>query len=148
MHHAIATSAVFLSLAMLTACGGAGGEETVTAFTGIAEDEVVILGGTEPFWGAKISGETVLYTTPPNLDGTMGDVTRFAGNGGLSYSGTLGDTAFHAMVTPGECSDGMSDRTYPFTATVRLGEELLTGCGHSNMSPYQDLALKNKGAES
>ncbi|HUH10011.1 MAG TPA: hypothetical protein VLZ73_05630, partial [Brevundimonas sp.] len=27
-----------------------------------------------------------------------------------------------------DCSDGMSDRTYPLTAIVKLGDRLLTGC--------------------
>ena len=27
-----------------------------------------------------------------------------------------------------DCSDGMSDRTYPLTAKVEIGDETLTGC--------------------
>ena len=30
-----------------------------------------------------------------------------------------------------ECSDGMSDRTYPLTALVEVGERTLTGCAAS-----------------
>ncbi len=32
-------------------------------------------------------------------------------------------------VTPLACSDGMSDRSYPFTVTLKLGEDLRNGCG-------------------
>ena len=30
-----------------------------------------------------------------------------------------------------DCSDGMSDRTYPLTAKVEIGTESLTGCAAS-----------------
>jgi uncharacterized membrane protein len=33
------------------------------------------------------------------------------------------------MVTPLECSDGMSDRIYPFTVTLKIGDDLRSGCG-------------------
>ena len=32
------------------------------------------------------------------------------------------------MLIATECSDGMSDRTYPLTAKVEIGDETLTGC--------------------
>ena len=47
--------------------------------------------------------------------------SRFAGRGGLSYSGTIDGRSFDMAVTPAECSDGMSDRTYPFVVTLRIG---------------------------
>jgi uncharacterized membrane protein len=40
------------------------------------------------------------------------------------------------MITPGVCSDGMSDRTYPFVATLRLGDETRNGCAWSENSPF------------
>ena len=30
-----------------------------------------------------------------------------------------------------ECSDGMSDRVYPLTARVEIGDDTLTGCAAS-----------------
>ena len=44
--------------------------------------------------------------------------------------------ASETVVTPGECSDGMSDRTYPFTVTLLLGEEQRTGCAWTDLQPY------------
>jgi uncharacterized membrane protein len=35
------------------------------------------------------------------------------------------------MLAATECSDGMSDRTYPLSAIVRIGDETLTGCAAS-----------------
>ena len=97
-------------------------------YAGIGESEVVRLVGTEPFWGGRIEGGTLTYSTPDDIDGTAVPVTRFAGRGGLSFSGTLGGQQVDLAITPGECSDGMSDRTYPFAATLQLGGEQRTGC--------------------
>ena len=37
-------------------------------------------------------------------------------------------TVVKVMLTATECSDGMSDRTYPLTARVEIGGETLNGC--------------------
>ena len=31
-------------------------------------------------------------------------------------------------ITPGKCSDGMSDRTYAFTAALTIGDHAMHGC--------------------
>lgn len=98
------------------------------AYAGIAEDVVVHFTGTEPFWGGQVAGESLTYSTPENIDGTTITVTRFPGRGGLSFSGNLDGRALDLAITPGNCSDGMSDRTYPFVATLQLGNEQRSGC--------------------
>ena len=40
------------------------------------------------------------------------------------------------MVTPLACSDGMSDRTYPFTVTLGIGEDKRNGCAWSEQHPF------------
>lgn len=120
--------------AFLAGCT-ASDNELVSAYDGIGPEEVISLGGTEPFWGATIAGTELTYSTPDNPDGSVTSVERFAGNGGLSFSGTLDGAALNATVTPGECSDGMSDFTYPFTATIMLGDALLEGCAHTDKQP-------------
>ena len=126
--------AVFVAAFSLAGCTESDAE-IVTAFDGIAPREVVTLSGTEPFWNATIQGAELTYTTPDNMDGTTTQVTRFAGNGGLSFAGTLDGQELSALVTPGECSDGMSEAVYPFTATVQLGDALLTGCAYTDRQP-------------
>ncbi len=106
------------------------------AYDGISETEALYLGGTEPFWGIEITGEAATYTAPEDLDGTEFAVSRFAGNNGLGFSGELKGEPIQIAVTPGECSDGMSDRTYPFTTTISWGENTLLGCGHTDSQPY------------
>jgi len=41
-----------------------------------------------------------------------------------------------ATLTPGECSDGMSDRRFPFVATIALGGETFAGCGYTTSQPF------------
>ncbi len=101
-------------------------------YAGIAKDETLTLLGTEPFWNIEISGSSADYSSPEMPDGTPFEVERFAGNNGLGYSGELSGRAMQIAITPGECSDGMSDRSYPFTATVTWGDDTLYGCGFTN----------------
>ncbi|MBU7581221.1 MAG: hypothetical protein KAF27_12290, partial [Porphyrobacter sp.] len=77
-----------------------------------------------------------LWTTPENQPGTAITLKRFAGNGGLGFSGTLEGKPLTATLTPGTCSDGMSDRAFPFVATIALGGETFEGCGYTDRQPF------------
>jgi uncharacterized membrane protein len=114
-----------------------GDTRSTEPYDGIREDEVLRFTGTEPFWGGQVSGKTLTYTTPEDQDGTEIAVERFAGRGGLSFGRTLEGGKFEMVVTPLECSDGMSDRTYPFTVTLEIGEETRNGCGWTEAKPFQ-----------
>jgi uncharacterized membrane protein len=136
-------SALLLAAAALLAgCQQADPNVTATstgpsaAFDGIKRGEAVQFTGTEPFWGGKVADGMALYTTPDLPKGATFPVTRFAGLNGVSFSGTVAGKSFDLMVTPGTCSDGMSDRSYPFTATLRLGLDTLEGCAWTDRSPY------------
>jgi uncharacterized membrane protein len=132
---AAATAAV-----MLAACSaqepGTITTEQAAAYDGIAPEEAITLAGTEPFWGITIANDVATYTTPENPKGSVFEVTRFAGNNGLGFSGKLDGAEVAITVTPGACTDGMSDRTYPFTATVKLGEANLAGCGYTDSQGF------------
>ncbi len=105
-------------------------------YDGIGENEIVRFTGTEPFWGGNVGKGEALYSTPENIDGTRFPVTRFAGNNGVSFSGTMSGAAFDLMITPGDCSDGMSNRTYPFVATLTLGGEQRNGCAWTEAKSF------------
>lgn len=136
---------VLAATALLAACQSGeganvpGDTEDQHAYDGISETDVVRFTGTEPFWGGQVEGDSLFYSTPEDLDGQTIAVTRFAGRGGVSFSGTLGGQALDLMVTPGDCSDGMSDRTYPFVATLQLGTDQRSGCawreGEDDLGP-------------
>lgn len=104
-------------------------------YAGIVESETIKLNGTEPFWGGEIKGGFFNYTTPEHMSGQRIAVERFAGRGGLSFSGELDGLAVDVMITPGECSDGMSYYVYPFTATLQVGDEQRNGCASTSRQP-------------
>lgn len=106
------------------------------AFSAIGPNETIKFVGTEPFWGGEAATGSLTYSTPENQDGTTIAVERFAGNNGLGFSGTLDGQTFDMTVTPGECSDGMSDRTYPFTVTLKIGPEQRNGCAWTERTPF------------
>ena len=113
-----------------------GDSQDSVPFHAIAQDEVIRFAGTEPFWGGEIAGSSLRWSTPDNIDGESIAVTRFAGRGGLSFTGTLQGGQLDMAITPAPCSDGMSDRTYPFAVTVQLGEQQLSGCGWTDRQGY------------
>ena len=125
-----------LIVVIASGCGGATERRTEPVFDAIAPQETVTLSGTEPFWSGVIEGGVLTWTTPEDLDGTRAELSRFAGNGGIGWSGELGGERIDIAVGPGPCSDGMSDREYPFNAAVRLGDRSLTGCAYTDASPF------------
>lgn len=141
MRHAAA-----LFLLALAACH-AGGHDDATLpgdrsddrpYAGIAETEVLRLAGNEPFWGGEIDGDRLTYRTPERPEGQHVTVQRFAGRGGLSYSGLLEGRDLTVAITPGTCTDGMADRTYPFVATLQLDGKTVNGCAWTDKHPYRE----------
>lgn len=137
----VAALSAIASLA-LGACSEPTGEITrdTEPYDGIAASASITLLGTEPFWGIDIEpvgdGFTARYSSPENIDGSVFAVARFAGNNGLGFSGMLEGQTVQISIAPGECSDAMSDRTYPYTATVALGARTLYGCGYTDLEPF------------
>jgi uncharacterized membrane protein len=119
-----------------SASGLPGDAEDMQPFSAIGAEETIHLTGTEPFWGGTVAAGTLTYTTPDNIDGERIAVERFAGRAGLSFSGQRNGAPLTLMVTQGSCSDAMSDRTYPFTATIKLGEEVRSGCAWTDTKSY------------
>lgn len=114
-------------------------ESAAETFDAISPQEQVSYIGTEPFWGGAAGAGMATYSTPENPDGTEFPVQRFAGNNGLGISGEMDGQAFDLTVTPGDCSDGMSDRTYPYTATLLVGGEQRQGCAWTDSQPFAEL---------
>lgn len=129
-------TAACLALAACQPGDGTPGTGPTHAFDAIAPAETIYLTGTEPFWAGEIVDGKALYSTPENQDGISFEVQRFAGNNGLSFTGQIEARRFDLMVTPGECSDGMSDRSYPYTATLMIGEEQREGCAWTDVQGF------------
>lgn len=101
--------------------------------SGIDLTKPLRLVGTEPFWGIELNGTELVYSGPdrpeqrapqprPTLQGTVATYEAKTSTG----------TEIAVTLTATECSDGMSDRTYPLTALVKVGEETLMGCAASS----------------
>lgn len=131
---------VMLASFALAACHSAGERIPGDAqdhrpWNGIRADETVRFVGTEPFWGGSAGPDGLTYSTPDNSDGETVRASRFAGRGGVSFSGKLSAGEATLAVTPAPCSDGMSDARYPFTVTLQLGSETRRGCGWTQRQP-------------
>jgi uncharacterized membrane protein len=85
--------------------------------------------GTEPFWGARIEGRCVTYSHPDDQDGTRVWTRYTPRPDGGTWSGALGGRRFElrTRARPG-CSDGMSDKRYPFAVELIVHGERRTGC--------------------
>lgn len=142
MNHSVLTLFIGASAALLAGCGPNDSIDSSGAvFDGIAPDTAITMIGTEPFWGLTIdAGQNNQHSARLAQPGEAGEreftVTRFAGNNGLGFSGSLDGKAVQIALTPGECSDQMSDRAYPFTATVKWGDAMLMGCAHTASAPF------------
>jgi uncharacterized membrane protein len=86
--------------------------------------------GTEPFWNVEIAGGTVTYASADEPTPRSAPVVRHTAEGVLTMSGTLAGEALHLTVRRQPCSDGMSDRRYPFALDLTLGSRLLHGCAY------------------
>lgn len=84
--------------------------------------------GTEPFWNVNAEGGRLVFTTPEDQAGKVLQGRRIPSLIGTVMTGTDGDKAFQLGITPGQCSDGMSDNEYPYKATFSYGEASYTGC--------------------
>ena len=85
--------------------------------------------GTEPFWGLDITPQTLSWSgvdqpvqTAPNPGATV------LGTTAVYRTETAAGTLMVLTLIATECSDGMSDRTWPLTVKVELGDQTFSGC--------------------
>lgn len=80
--------------------------------------------GTEPFWAVEVRDATLKLTRPDAADVVVP-------NPGPTVDGAKAVWPGKGLVltlTEGQCSDGMSDRTYPWYAEVTTASETMKGC--------------------
>ncbi len=88
--------------------------------------------GTEPFWSVEITKDAMVYTGVDRDEQRAGNPQPVVQGTTAVYTAATDDgTAMVVTLIATECSDGMSDRLYPLTAKVELGEVSLTGCAAS-----------------
>ena len=95
--------------------------------------------GNEPFWSADISATSILLRRMGDDERTWtlaqeyetGQVTRFAGEAD-------GSDPIAVEIARKACRDTMSGAFFGYTATIRVGASILTGCalrGHEAPNP-------------
>ena len=88
--------------------------------------------GTEPFWGAKLQGRCVTYSTPENQAGARIWTKVETGPMGPIFVGAYQGKPFILRVQPAVgCSDGMSDRKYDWEASLTVAGEERRGCAET-----------------
>ena len=133
---------VFAALAVLALAACSPSEEPAQPDTP-SEQPAPVLGGvdlaqpvralgTEPFWSLELTGTEMVYTAaePPEQRAPQPD-PAVQGTTATYQAETADGTDLRVTLIATECSDGMSDRTYPLTAMVKVGDEDLTGCAAS-----------------
>ena len=87
--------------------------------------------GTEPFWNVKIRADSLTLTRPDHVElRNANPGVRLDGEQGVWDSNGIKEDEGRLVVrlTPGVCSDGMSDRVYRFFAEIWVDGETLKGC--------------------
>ena len=90
--------------------------------------------GTEPFWALEQTATGARFSEPSMTGVTETWYTSVETIVGMTISivGTPVTTgpALSAILTPGACSDGMSDNIYAYIAVITLGTGTLSGCAN------------------
>ncbi len=85
--------------------------------------------GTEPFWALDIGEDGLRFTTPEDQTGIQWPAISPTSQGDtLHWAGRTERAAVDARIWKAPCSDGMSDRVWPYTAAVRVAGESHRGC--------------------
>ena len=110
--------------------------DAVQHVAGTALPAGLMCAGNEPFWSMQFSVNSATYSDlggavyPMALQGAR--VAEGRANFPVQTGFTGADAASNALIAPAACSDGMSDRTYPWRIDLLLtgggAGRYLTGC--------------------
>ncbi|MDZ8183493.1 MAG: hypothetical protein RMX96_01345 [Nostoc sp. ChiSLP02] len=98
-----------------------------------ASNEEFIARGTEPFWSVTVSKRGIVYSSPETKQQTFSYVAPLKAEGrpaNLVRIYRLKGKGNNILIVKkvDACSDGMSDREYPYSAIFILGNQVLKGC--------------------
>jgi uncharacterized membrane protein len=86
------------------------------------------LNGTEPFWAIDLDGQKLTYSSVAEPEKRTASIARSEVGGKLLLTGSLAGRTMTVTIAREQCSDGMSDRIYAYSANVTYGDEALKGC--------------------
>jgi uncharacterized membrane protein len=85
--------------------------------------------GTEPFWALDIDSTGLRFNTPDDTSGIrFPPLTPSTAGDTIVWIGQIESTSIDARVWPAKCSDGMSDREYPYKSVVNIKGTTYRGC--------------------
>lgn len=102
--------------------------ETPASAEPVSDMDIVMI-GTEPFWRLDVKSGELSLSRPDSAVVRVRNADFSFSPPTAVFTGKAGDQTLVARLTKGRCSDGMSDRTYPYRAEVTLGDLTLKGCG-------------------
>ena len=154
---------VFISLCLLTACSPArdviadqaseaqsavssaldtSSREEARVLGGVNLDAPITMLGTEPFWNIGFGHGRLVFSSPGSHEGRTTSEPFFFSPEGAEWHGKGMDI----YLTAAHCSDGMSDRRYPLTAIVHIGETKLKGCAAATKTLSGDRKIPTRPA--
>ena len=91
--------------------------------------------GTEPFWALDVDTSGLRFITPDDTTGIrFPRVAPTVSADTVLWSGQTEGSAIEVRVWPEKCSDGMSDREYPYAARVIIAGTIYRGCADRRRS--------------
>ncbi len=88
--------------------------------------------GTEPFWNVEVTKRGIVYSTPDNRKQIFPYVEPISASGRTRDTVRVyrlrGKNNILIIKKENACSDGMSDREYPYSTTFIIGNQVLDGC--------------------
>lgn len=104
--------------------------------TGTALPAGLSCGGTEPFWSLNLSQGSAVYSDMGGASHAMNIAGARVANGMLNFPVMLNlsgaSAGSIAIIQPGLCGDGMSDRDYPYLLSLILdsggSRQFMAGC--------------------
>jgi len=107
-------------------------DEPAPVLAGVDLGQPVRALGTEPFWNVELTGTEMVFTGVDAPEQRAPQPNPVAQGTTATYESETADgTDLRVTLIATECSDGMSDRTWPLTAMVKVGDRDLTGCAAS-----------------
>jgi uncharacterized membrane protein len=85
--------------------------------------------GTEPFWALDVDSNGLRFITPDDTSGIrFAPIVPTVVSDTVVWSGQAEGMAIEVRVWTSKCSDGMSDREYPYASRVAIGGIAYRGC--------------------
>lgn len=114
--------------------GLASEEARKSSSASLAQDTIYRISGTEPFWSMIVAKPQIIFTSMEGdtLTFPYQEPRRAAGRPEEYLQVFKLDDEQQLIMKQAEscpCSDGMSDKEYPYQATLILSDRILEGCG-------------------